>query len=84
MRKLFISILILLLCLSVSGCGEDKRINGRLCETYGILNKDEIKCPNVKYKVIKGNVILGIVFIETIIAPIYFFGFSIKEPVEEK
>jgi hypothetical protein len=35
----------------------------------------------VQYKTVVGNVIWGIILVETIIAPIYFFGFSLYEPV---
>jgi len=75
--------MIITFCLFTVGCGSDKVINGKLYETYGLINRDNVKSSNVKYKVIVGNVIWGILLCETIIAPIYFFGFSIQEPVCE-
>ena len=39
---------------------------------------------NIKYEVIWGNLVLGILLCETIVAPVYFFGFSLFEPVGEK
>ena len=42
------------------------------------------KNENVEYDVIWGNVILGAVFFETFVAPIYFFGFSMFKPVGPK
>jgi hypothetical protein len=78
-KKLLVSI-----CLAASlllGCGADRTFNGKYCATYGLFNKDEMKCPGVQYRVIPGNVIWGIVLAETIAAPIYFFGFSMYEPV---
>jgi len=52
--------------------------------TYGLINEDDKKNENVEYDVIWGNVILGAVFFETFVAPIYFFGFSMFKPVGPK
>uniref|UniRef100_A0A6M3LMX0 Lipoprotein n=1 Tax=viral metagenome TaxID=1070528 RepID=A0A6M3LMX0_9ZZZZ len=52
--------------------------------TYGLINKDDDMNPNVKYRLIVGNFIWSIILAETIIAPIYFIGFSIYEPVGVK
>ena len=74
--------LIMVLLLTVS-CGSDKTIDGHKYETYGLLTKDT-KDPDIKYKPIWGNVIWGCLLFETIIAPVYFFGFSMYEPVGRK
>ena len=85
MFKRFLSIVIVVvLIFSLIGCGCDKTINGRNYETYGFINKDEVKDPSIRYKVITGNVVWGIILCETIVAPVYFFGFSLYEPVEKK
>lgn len=80
--------MILVMVLMVSACGNNMVINGKEFETIGLVNiivNDEsilpIKDPQVKYRVIWGNVILGAILFETIFAPIYFFGFSMLEPV---
>ena len=65
-------------------CGSDKVIDGEYYETYGIFNKDEVKDPSIKYTPIWGNIIWGSILFETVIAPIYFFGFSMFEPVSIK
>jgi hypothetical protein len=67
----------------IIACGDSKVIDGVKYETYGFINKDEIKDPKIKYQVITGNVVWGIILCETIVAPVYFFGFSLHEPVEK-
>ena len=64
----------------VSGCGDSMVRNGKEYETYGIIDKDETRDECVKYKPIIGNIVWGIILCETIIAPVYFFGFSCMEP----
>lgn len=61
-----------------------KLLGGVEYDTYGLLNQDDKKNPDIHYEVIWGNVIWGFVLAETIIAPIYFFGFSLFEPVGPK
>lgn len=68
----------------LSGCARDLHACGKTYTSYGLLNADEWKNPNIQYKVAWGNVILGVLFFETVIAPIYFFGFSLFEPVGGK
>lgn len=82
MKKILVCMTICI-CFLINGCGNSKVINGAYHETFGLFNKEEIKDPNVYYGVIWGNVILGCLLFETIIAPIYFFGFSMWEPICE-
>lgn len=77
-------ILAILAALLVAGCGDDLTVDGRTYETYGLLNQDEEKSPSLHYDVIWGNVIWGCILAETVIAPVYFFGFSIFEPTGKK
>jgi hypothetical protein len=67
-----------------TGCGENKKINGVWYETYGLINKHEVKDSKIRYRTIVGNVVWGIILFETLIAPLYFFGFSMYEPVGPK
>lgn len=85
--------LAILLCaaLLLMGCGSDKVINGKDVKTVGIISTIvddatlfDVKQPDIQYKVIWGNVIWGCILIETVVAPIYFFGFSMFEPVGPK
>jgi hypothetical protein len=85
-------ILICVFVLSFIGCGHDLTYNnGETHKTIGIINilvNDssvmEAKDPKMKYEIIWGNVVWGALLAETVIAPIYFFGFSMFQPVGEK
>ena len=82
MKKFFSKlIIILLILLIIVACGNSKVIDSVEYETYGLINRDEIRNSNIKYEVIIGNVVWGIILCETIVAPVYFFGFSLHEPV---
>ena len=84
MKRIIINMLILaILALPLGGCGETAIIKGYEYETYGLLNRGNNMNPNIEYKVIIGNVIWSVLLFETIIAPIYFLGFSLFEPVGE-
>lgn len=48
------------------------------------MNSELEKNKNIEYEVVWGNVIWGALLFETIIAPIYFFGFDLFEPVGKK
>ena len=85
MKRAIASILIVaILGISLVGCGNTKVINGVEYDTYGLLNQNEKENPNIQYELILGNLILGVVLVETVIAPVYFFGFSLFEPVGPK
>lgn len=81
MKKVFCTIVAVSLVFMMVGCGSQKNIKGKTYDTYGFFNQDTNKSPNVKYKVIIGNVIWSIILFETIIAPVYFLGFDLFEPV---
>lgn len=83
MKKIKYLALALLALLLVS-CAEPKTINGTTYETYGFLNADEFKSDSVLYKPSIGSAICGVIFFETIVAPIYVFGYSLYEPVSLK
>lgn len=67
-----------------SGCADKKTIEGTTYDTYGVFNESNNKNPKIEYELSIGNVIWGILLVETIIAPVYFFGFSLYEPVDTK
>lgn len=74
-----------MLCLILlSACSDNKRIDGYLYETYGLFNKDEIRNKDIEYSLVVGNVVWGVLLFETIIGPIYFFGFDLYEPVQKR
>lgn len=70
--------------LALSGCADTKTICGATYDSYGLFNADDKKNPDIQYKLVVGNLIWGVILFETIIAPVYFFGFSIMEPVGQK
>ena len=79
MRKLLsVSILIMLL---VAGCNSSKNINGVEYGGYGVFNSVEKKNPDICYEFCAGNIIWSFLLVETIVAPVYFVGFSLYEPV---
>lgn len=72
------------LSLCLLACAQRKTIDGVTYDTYGLLSADEKRNPDIQYEIVWGNVFWSIVLFETAIAPIYFFGFSIFEPVAKK
>lgn len=81
MKKVIAATMAVVMAASLMGCAKPKIINGVKYGGYGLLNEEEMKNPGIKYEVVWGNVFWGVVLIETVIAPIYFFGFSLYEPV---
>lgn len=69
----------------LAGCAaENKKINGVEYGTYGLLNKDEMKNPNIQYELSGWSIFWSVILVETIIAPIYFVGFDLYQPVGVK
>ena len=85
MKKLIVAILIS--AIALAGCGNPRTITvsgaDKEYPTYGLLNPDD-KSDSVCYKISVGNVVWSIILIETIVAPIYFVGFSLWEPIAAK
>ena len=83
MFKLVLSLLVV----SIAGCGISQEINGVERKPVGLIsmnlnnNLSGNYSRNVQYEVCWGNVIWGVILFETIIGPIYFFGFSMFNPV---
>lgn len=78
------TIAILIITGILSGCGSSKTIDGITYDTYGFINKDNVRDPSVQYRVITGNVVWAIILSESIAFPIYFLGFSLFEPTCKK
>lgn len=75
---------IILLCSLFFSCGSSLIIDNKKYQTYGIINEDDIKDHNIDYDFVWGNLFWSVVLAQTIIAPIYFIGFDIFEPVGKK
>ncbi len=82
MKKILTSFLIVaILALSFTGCADRKTINGTEYDTYGLFDEGKKANPNIEYELVWGNIVWGVILVQTLIAPIYFFGFALWEPV---
>lgn len=71
-------------CFALAACGRPMDYNGKTYPTYGLINEESKKSNDMCYETSIGNVVWSILLIETIVAPIYFIGFSIQNPVGPK
>jgi major membrane immunogen (membrane-anchored lipoprotein) len=77
--------LILASTLALSACGADeKTIEGITYGTYGIVNKEEMRNPNIQYEISGWSIFWSVIFCETIIVPVYFIGWDLYQPVTKK
>ena len=67
--------------LMLSACAQEKTIDGVRYRPYGLANESSRHNPKIRYELVAGNVFWAVVLCETIIAPIYFVGFSLFQPV---
>ena len=79
--KTLLVVLSVAIAVVVSGCASEKVIDGVNYETYGLLNVDDAKKPCISYSRVTGNIVWSVLLSETVVAPIYFVGFSLYEPV---
>lgn len=82
MKKVMIVCLLVTLFF-ISACADSKKIDGKVYEPVGLVHvliQSDKYSPIIEYKPVWGNIIWGTIGIETIIAPIYFFGFAMLEP----
>lgn len=83
MKKIISIILILSLFILFSGCGNTKIIEDSKYDTYGLLDEDDKRNLDIEYRLITGNIVWSIILCATIVAPFYFIGFSLYEPVKK-
>jgi hypothetical protein len=82
--------LVLASTMLLTACGDPRNLptgpNGeqKFYPTYGFFNQGTAKSDKVCYEVSIGNVIWSILLIETVVAPIYFIGWSLFNPVSVK
>lgn len=81
MKKLLLA---LTAALALTGCTNNLHVNNQTIQSYGLLNRDEKRSDRVCYELSIGNLLWGAVLVETIIGPIYFFGFDLYEPTRLK
>jgi hypothetical protein len=75
---------ILCVALMLSACGVSMNVNGKVYPTYGIVNEKVNKSSKMCYEVSIGNVVWSVILVRTIVAPIYFIGWSLFNPVSVK
>jgi hypothetical protein len=80
-KKIVVVFLMLICLITFTGCGDVKTIDGVTYDTYGFFDEGEKRNPDIRYKLIVGNVIWSCILVETVVAPVYFVGFSLFEPV---
>jgi hypothetical protein len=82
MKRLFLKTIsvALIFGMVLAGCGDDLRIGNKLYTTKGLITLHEMD-DDIEYRIIVGNFVWGIILLETVVFPIYFFGFSLWEPV---
>ena len=68
----------------LSACGNDKIIDGKHYDVYGIANMESQKDPNVLYEISASSVIWGIILCETIVVPVYIIGWDLWQPVRKR
>jgi hypothetical protein len=72
----------------LAGCGRPQYLGDGAAQkyypTYGLFNDVTSKSKNACYEISVGNVVWSIILIETIIAPVYFIGWSIYNPTRLK
>lgn len=70
--------------LMLSGCGNDKVINGKDYQTFGVANQESQRDPSILYEVSAGSVIWAVILSETIVVPVYVIGWDLWQPVRVK
>ena len=74
MRAIVVTMLLL------AGCADEMVICGQSVKPYGLLDDDDEVLDHVDYDTVVGNVIWSALTIQTIVLPVYFIGFAIREP----
>jgi len=83
----FKKLIVVVLCMAllITACGQSiKASDGQVYECYGLLDKDKIKKDNMVYDVVIENVVLSVIFCETVFIPIWLIGFQLYCPANQK
>lgn len=73
----------LVLFLLLTSCGNHSiSNNGIVYDCYGLIDKDEVKKPNVVYEISGINMVGNFFFVETVFVPIWNLGFNTYCPVK--
>ena len=85
MKKFLLSCIVMLLLLTSCADSKTFEIDGKQVkvEPYGWFDETQ-KNDSINYRVNTGNVVLSVVFCETIVVPILLTGNELWEPVSKK
>jgi predicted small secreted protein len=64
----------------LTACTGSARVAGHEYSAYGAASADQNKNPNIEYRVSIFNVVLAVVFVETIVVPIVVLGWQLMVP----
>ena len=83
MKKL---IILIMSALMICSCAESKKFRKQdgsvfTAEPYGWANYQTNKIEGVKYEINAPNMVLSLIFVETMIAPVLITGYNLFEPV---
>lgn len=85
MKKVF---LVLSLIVGLSSCADEKTFtidNKQVTvQPYGWANYETKQNDSIIYEPVFGNIVWSIILVETIVAPVYFTGWAVMEPVEKR
>lgn len=79
MKRMLIVLLIAVIVLP--SCADRKTIRGVTYEPYGFANEQAMKNDSIYYEIDVMSVVVGVIFIEFIIPPIYVAAYDLYEPV---
>ena len=82
--KTKLGVLVIVLSMFITGCNNSKTIDGTVYNTYGLVNEDLVRDPNILYELSPSSVIVAIVFSEMIAVPIYVIGWDLYQPVRKR
>lgn len=85
MKKIFSVIAIAIVSIVLTGCADSKTFKKSdgtefIANPYGWMDKDEA-IDGVNYELCKENLVLSVLFSETIAAPVLLTGLELWEPV---
>lgn len=76
------TLIVALLSASLMACASPRTLSdGNTYVPYGLVNEKEDKNSKVQYEVSGGNIFWSVVFSATIVAPVYFIGWRLYQPV---
>ena len=83
MKKL---IILIMSALMICSCAESKKFRKQdgsvfTAKPYGWANYQTNKIEGVKYEINAPNMVLSLIFVETMIAPVLITGYNLFEPV---